>query len=98
MYLAAIRAISNNFYTLSTLNSGDAGEGGGGLQPYFLRKKGFVSQYFVTDCLNFYKLKCRSLEYERLLEFDFGISEISLLCSIRQRCFTNQISYFHNEK
>ena len=41
------------FHTLSILNRGDGGVGGGGglgLRAYFLRKKGIVSQYFVTDC------------------------------------------------
>ena len=59
MYQAAIRAIPNNFYTLSTLNRGDGGKGGGGgggggpgLKAYFVRKKGVVPQYFVADCRN----------------------------------------------
>ena len=53
MYQAAIRAIPNNFHTLSTLNRGDGGTGGGeGLKAYFVRKKGVVPQYFVADCRN----------------------------------------------
>ena len=44
-----------------------------------------VPQHFVTDCLNFEKRKCRSLKYERLLEFNSGIIVIALLCSIRQQ-------------
>ena len=44
-----------------------------------------VPQYFVTDCLNFEKHKCRSLQYETLPEFNSGIIVIALLCSIRQQ-------------
>ena len=57
--------------------------GKGGCEHIFKGKIG-VEPYFVTDCMNFSKLKCRYLEYDKLLEFDSGIIVIALLCSIRQ--------------
>ena len=50
MYQEAIRAIPNNFHTLSTLNRGGVGWGGGGAVSIFFKEKGVVPQYFVTDC------------------------------------------------
>ena len=40
MYQAAIRAIPNNFYTLSTLNMGEWRVGGGAVSIFFEKKRG----------------------------------------------------------
>ena len=39
MYQTAIRAIPNNFHTLSTLNRGEGGEGGGVAESIFCKEK-----------------------------------------------------------
>ena len=92
MYQAAIRAIQNNFHTLSTLNRLDVGQ-----QAYFLRKKGAVSQYFVTDAVvNFaFCLKPLWLFYKKIgLSYGFSkrdtykylpIEIIHLVCSLNFR-------------
>ena len=52
MYQAVIRAIPNNFHTLSKLNRGGGVVvlvGGGGAVRIFFNEKGVVPQYFVTD-------------------------------------------------
>ena len=46
MYQAAIRAIPNNFHTLSTLNKGNRE----GAISLFFKEKKVVPQYFVTGC------------------------------------------------
>ena len=51
MYQAVIRAIPNNFHTLSKLNRGGGVVVlvGGGAVRIFFNEKGVVPQYFVTD-------------------------------------------------
>ena len=45
MYQAAIRAIPNNFHTVSTLNRGDWGGGGGAVSIFFKEKRGCATTF-----------------------------------------------------